>query len=101
MLLAAIDTPPMFKIMFTVVPIFIGLVFLFAIYSAIRNWRVMKSRGVNPLTAQAEIAARMATGKLVEGPSMEDKLKELDDLHARGLITDTELADGRKRVLGG
>ena len=101
MLLAATDLPPMFKIMFTVVPIFIGVVFLFAIYSAVRNWRVMKARGVNPLTAQAEIAARMATGKLVEGPSIEDKLRELDDLHSRGLISDAEHADGRKRALGG
>ena len=90
----------MFKIMFTVVPIFIGLVFLFVVYSGARNWRAMKAKGVDPITAHAEITARMAQGRLLEGPSIEQKLAELDDLHARGVISAEEHAEGRKRALG-
>ena len=90
-----------FSIYFTTISVFIALVFLFVIYAGVKNWRAMKAKGINPITAQAEITARMATGKLFEGPSIEDKLREIDDLHSRGLISDDEHREGRKRVLGG
>jgi hypothetical protein len=100
-MMSAAENPAMFKVFFTVIPVFIGVVFVFVVYSLVRNWRVMKARGVDPITAQAEIAARMAKGKIVEGPSIEERLAELDDLRSRGIISDTEHADGRRRILGG
>ena len=90
-----------FSVFFTVICVFIGLVFVFVVYAGVKNWNAMRAKGINPITAQAEITARMATGKIVEGPSVEQKLKEIDDLHARGLISDEEHQEGRKRALGG
>lgn len=90
-----------FSVFFTGVSVFIGLVFVFVIYAGVRNWRAMRAKGIDPITAQAEITARMATGRLIEGPSIEQKLGELDDLHARGVISDEEHRAGRARVLGG
>ena len=89
-----------FSVFFTAICIFIGLVFVFVIYAGAKNWRAMRAKGINPITAQAEITARMATGKIIEGPSLEEKLREIDDLHARGLISDDEHREGRKRALG-
>jgi uncharacterized membrane protein len=86
---------------FFVILAFIVSVFVFVVYAGARNWKAMKDRGVNPITAQAEIAARLAKGRLIEGPSMEERLNELDDLRARGLITDDEHSQGRARILGG
>ena len=90
-----------FSVFFTAIIVFIGLVFVFVLYAGAKNWRAMRAKGIDPITAQAEITARMATGKLIEGPSIEDKLRELDDLHSRGLISDDEHRTGRSRVLGG
>lgn len=90
-----------FSVFFTVICVFIGLVFVFVIYAGVKNWKAMRAKGINPITAQAEITARLATGKIMEGPSIEDKLREIDDLHARGVISDAEHQEGRKRVLGG
>ena len=89
-----------FNVFFAVVVSFIGVVFLFMVYAGVRNWRVMKAKGVDPITAQAEITARMATGRIVEGPSVEQRLRELDDLHSRGVISDDEHREGRRKILG-
>ena len=93
--------PAGFSVMFIGVSVFIGLILVLVVISLVNNFRVMKARGVNPLTAHGEIAARMAKGTLLEGKSMEQKLAELDDLRSRGVITDAEHAEGRKRALGG
>lgn len=93
--------PAGFSVMFVGVSIFIGLVFLLVVVSLVKNFRVMKSRGVDPLSAHGEIAARMAKGTLFEGKSIEQKLSELDDLRSRGVISDVEHAEGRRRALGG
>lgn len=93
--------PAGFSVMFIGVSVFIGLILVLVVVSLFKNFRVMKARGVNPLTAHGEIAARMAKGTLLEGKSMEQKLAELDDLRNRGVITDAEHAEGRKRALGG
>ncbi|MFZ9867537.1 MAG: SHOCT domain-containing protein [Ilumatobacteraceae bacterium] len=93
--------PAGFSVMFIGVGIFIGLVLILVIVSLVKNFRVMKARGVDPLTAHGEIAARMAKGTLFEGKSIEQKLSELDDLRKRGVITDVEHADSRRRILGG
>ena len=93
--------PAGFSIMFIGVSVFIGVIMVIVAISLVKNFKVMKARGVNPLTAHGEIAARMATGTLLEGKSVEQKLAELDDLRKRGVISDAEHAEGRKRALGG
>ncbi|MGA0312717.1 MAG: SHOCT domain-containing protein [Ilumatobacteraceae bacterium] len=37
----------------------------------------------------------------MEGTSTEDRLRELDDLLARGVITPEEHSEARRRALGG
>ena len=67
-----------------------------------RNLKVMRDAGIDdPMTAGGQIAARLAQGRLLEGTSTEDRLRELDDLLARGVISADEHADARRRALGG
>ena len=93
--------PTGFSVMFYGVSAFIAVVLVIVVISLVKNLRVMKSRGVDPLTAHGEIAARLVKGTLLEGKSVEEKLAELDDLRNRGVISDVEHAEGRKRALGG
>ena len=93
--------PTGFNMMFYGVSAFIAVIMVIVVISLVKNFKVMKARGVNPLTAHGEIAARMAKGTLLEGKSIEQKLAELDDLRKRGVISDAEHAEGRKRALGG
>jgi hypothetical protein len=93
--------PAGFSVMFIGVSIFIGLILILVAVSLVKNFRVMKARGVDPFTAHGEIAARMASGTLLEGKSIEQRLAELDDLRRRGVISETEHAEGRKAALGG
>jgi hypothetical protein len=51
---------------------------------------------------QTELAARaMDSELLAPRPSLEARLAELDDLHARGVITADEHAKARAEVLAG
>ncbi len=85
------------------VPIVLFLVFLVGLTRhARRNLKVMRDAGVDdPMTAGGQIAARVAQGRLLEGASTEDRIRELDDLLARGVISADEHANARRRALGG
>lgn len=97
-----IDIPVWVPVLMAV-PIVLFLVFLVGLTRHTRrNLKVMREAGVDdPMTAGGQIAARMAQGRLFEGASTEDRLRELDDLLARGVISADEHADARRRALGG
>ncbi len=92
--------PTGLSVMFYGITAFIAVVLVIVVISLVKNFRVMKARGVDPLTAHGEIAARLAKGTLLEGKSVEEKLIELDDLRNRGVISDVEHTEARKKVLG-
>ncbi|MCU1602513.1 MAG: hypothetical protein JWO22_3222 [Frankiales bacterium] len=92
------DGPPaIFDAMFVVVPIFIACVIVLGIYTTIRNRNALKQAGYDPITAQVQMADRLIRSQ--EHPSLESRLKELDDLHARGVISAEEHAKARADAL--
>ncbi|MGB1722662.1 MAG: SHOCT domain-containing protein [Ilumatobacteraceae bacterium] len=97
-----IDIPVWVPVLMAV-PIVLFLVFLVGLTRhARRNLKVMRDAGVDdPMTAGGQIAARVAQGRLLEGASTEDRIRELDDLLARGVISADEHANARRRALGG
>ena len=89
------------------VPVTMFVVFLvFFVWHTRRNVRVMRDAGVDPYSAGGQIAARLASGTILgdggpaSGGDLETRLRELDDLHARGVITAEEHTAARSRLLG-
>jgi hypothetical protein len=68
---------------------------------------VLRRGGLNPLIAQEQLQARvnqaLTTGPPAAGgapgTSKEDRLSEVMDLHARGIISDDELAAARAAII--
>ena len=86
MLRAMDDGPPAFvEALYVVFPVLFVLVLGFIVYTSVRNARALKKAGYDPLTAQVQMADRLSKG--FEGTSLEARLAELDDLHARGVIS--------------
>ena len=102
MSLGDIDIPIWVPILMAV-PIVLFLVFVVGLTRHTRrNLQVIRQAGLDdPMTAGGQIAARLAQGRIVEGSSTEDRLRELDDLLARGVITPEEHSEARRRALGG
>ena len=98
------DGPPtFFLVAFAVVGLLVLCGFVLALVTALRNRRVLKDAGLDPLTAQAQLAVRFAqSGMLapsVPTQTLEQRLSELSDLHTRGVISDEELAAARAKAL--
>jgi hypothetical protein len=87
----------LFFVLFVVM--FIGVVF-FIVMSAARSKKALEDGGLDPLAAEAQLAARAAHSQLLAPTrSIEDRLRELDDLHSRGVISDDEHAAARAKTL--
>ncbi len=78
---------------------FVGVVF-FMVTAAARSKRALEAGGLDPLAAQAQLAARAANSDLLAPRRpLEERLRELDDLHSRGVISEDEHATARARAL--
>ena len=78
---------------------FVGIV-LFMALAAARSKRALEAGGLDPLAAEAQLAARAANSQLLAPRrSLEDRLTELDDLRTRGVISVVEHAPARARAL--
>ncbi|HCJ49344.1 MAG TPA: hypothetical protein DHW40_08455 [Microbacterium sp.] len=100
---------------FSVVFVLIALVVIggviFSTVVGMRKYRVLKDAGVDPLTVDAAIAAKVlrsdvlaptaTPAALAPEKTLEVRLAELDDLHARGVISDDEHRDARSAALRG
>lgn len=83
---------------------------IFIIVVAARNWKAAKDAGYDPLAMQTQATAQVMRSELLRPAgtpvsqaapaSIEQRLAELDDLHARGVITDAEHAAARASALG-
>ncbi|MDR2997311.1 MAG: SHOCT domain-containing protein [Microbacterium sp.] len=90
--------------------LFVGLI-VFLVIVIRRNWKTAKDAGYDPLTMETQMAARVMNSELlrpaavpVAAPApltLEQRLTELDDLHARGVISDTEHISARAKALEG
>jgi hypothetical protein len=79
--------------------LFIGVVFVITM-SVARSRKALEGAGLDPLAADAQLAARAADSRLLApARTIEDRLRELDDLHSRGVISDDEHATARAKAL--
>jgi hypothetical protein len=79
--------------------IFVGVLVLGAIL-LIANWKKASDAGVNPLTMETEAMTTLIKSKaLAPEKSLEERLAELDALHAKGTISAAELAAARAEAL--
>ncbi|WP_022902855.1 SHOCT domain-containing protein [Curtobacterium sp. B8] len=94
--------PGAFGVVFGLVAVVIGLGFVAMIVTvAVRSARMAK-RGQNPFTLQEDLAHQAMQSKtLAPDKSLEQRLAELDDLHARGVISDEEHRLARAEALRG
>lgn len=103
-----------FPIVFAIAAAVVLIGFIVVIVSIIRRNARLRSLGHDPMTVDADIAHRMATGTLTtpDAPadaaaadaapasaSVEERLAEVDELHRRGAIDDAERAATRARIL--
>ena len=94
--------PTWFEVAFGVVALLILVGFVLTIALAVRNVRAVRRAGRDPWTLQAEIATQLASSSaLAPSRSLEERLAELDDLLARGVISASENAAARAAVLAG
>ncbi|QHC70205.1 SHOCT domain-containing protein [Rathayibacter sp. VKM Ac-2801] len=96
-----IGAPGWIAAAFTIVPIVIALVLALIAVLIVVNVRRAKRLGVNPLTVQTDVAARIARDGLGGGRPLADRLAELDALRAAGTISEAEHASARRAALGG
>ena len=97
-----IDIPVWVPFLLGVPFVLFGIVMFGIVRHTRRNLKVMREAGIDdPMTAGGQIAARLATEGFGGGKSTEQRLAELDDLRARGVIDDDEYRTARARVLGG
>ncbi|MBO0833767.1 MAG: SHOCT domain-containing protein [Actinobacteria bacterium] len=74
---------------------------------SISIWRVsvLRSGGLNPFVAREQLEAKLnqslSTPHVGAEQPIEQRLAELQDLHARGVITDDELNAGRAKIIAG
>lgn len=78
-----------------------------SIIVGMRKWRVLRDAGIDPLTVDARLAATVINsnalrpGEVASANVIESRLAELDDLHARGVISAEERAAARASILSG
>jgi len=64
------------------------------------NWKKAADAGVNPLTMETEAMTTLIKSKaFASEKSIEERLAELDALHAKGTISAAELSAARAEVL--
>ncbi|MDT3331016.1 SHOCT domain-containing protein [Microbacterium aquilitoris] len=82
---------------------------VFSVVVAARKRRILRDAGIDPFTVDAAIAAKVLRSDLLApstpaaqvAPSIEKRLAELDDLRARGVISEDEHREARAAVLKG
>ena len=88
--------------LFVVVGIIVTVVFVLVVVGVVLNVRKAKSLGLDPLTANVDLAAKAMDSDLLRGSrSKAERLAEVDALLAAGTITATEHAEARAAILRG
>lgn len=91
-----------FTALFTVASVVVGLGFVSVIVTVIVRSTRMAKRGQNPFTLQEDLAYQATRSQaLAPSKTLEQRLAELDDLRARGVISDEEHRVARAEALRG
>ena len=86
--------------MFAIFGLFFAAVLVLIVFSIVKNAQKAKAMGHDPFTLQTELAARAVDSRLLAPEhTIENRLRELDDLHARGVITPDEYAKARAEAI--
>jgi hypothetical protein len=89
-----------FDVVFGIVATIVVLGAVAAIVLGALNMAKIRSADHNPATVEADLAIRVLDSELLAPPkSKEERLRELDDLRARGVITAEEHGSARAAVL--
>ncbi len=87
--------------------LFVGIA-IFGVIIGVRKYRILKDAGTDQFTVDAAIAAKVLRSDVLAPSSptgdqrpIEAGLAELDDLHARGVISADEHSEARAAVLRG
>jgi len=89
-----------FSVVFVIVAAFIAIVFVFVVVTVIRNLGRAKRQGIDPFTAQTDIAAKLLKSDLLRGEKGKpERLAEVDALLAAGTITADEHRAARAAIL--
>ena len=86
-----------FIVAFGSIAVLVILGVVFVIYGMVRSARAARSAGIDPFTSEAQLLAQARSGR---STPIEQRLRELDDLHRRGIISDDEHSAARSRALG-
>ena len=87
-------------IMGVFVLLFVGVVVVIVV-AVTRNARAARQAGLDPLTAQTQLAGRLyASEALAPARPPEQRLAELEGLRSRGLVTPEEYQQARQRIIG-
>jgi hypothetical protein len=90
-----------FSTVFGIVAAIVVLGGISAVVVAILNAKKAVDLGHNPLTMQTELQAKVLDSQaLAPERTVEERLAELDRLHASGAVDDAEYASTRSRILG-
>lgn len=91
-----------FDAMFVIIPVIIVIGIVATVGLVIYRSVHVARAGRNPLTLDTDIAlAALDSPLLAPATSLEKRLREVDDLHARGVISDAEHASARAAILAG
>jgi hypothetical protein len=110
---ASMPDPSSFDLVATfikIVFVVFGLLFVLAIVRGViyapRRRKILRDAGLNPMTASAQLEAKLASSALLAPAAaaqktVEERLADLESLHGRGLISSEELHAARAKVLAG
>jgi cytochrome c-type biogenesis protein CcmH/NrfG len=91
-----------FGALFAVGAVIVVLGIIAVVVLAVYRGTRMAKRGQNPLTLQEDLAFQAGkSATLAPVQTLERRLAELDDLHARGVISDEEHRSARAEALRG
>ena len=91
-----------FGVIFAIASIVITAGFITVIVIIVRNFARAKAAGHDPLTLETDLAMRALDSEiLAPAKSIEQRLAEIDDLAARGIISPDERQAARAEVLAG
>ncbi|MET4581390.1 uncharacterized protein HemY [Conyzicola nivalis] len=90
----------LFPVVFIAIALVAVAVFVVAIVSVVRNSRRVRQHGLDPMTLQADLAAKVMRSDLLSGgQSKAQRLAELDAMLTEGVITPAEHAAARAAIL--
>jgi uncharacterized membrane protein YccC len=89
-----------FGVIFVIVGLAVAAGFAFTIYLIVRNASKVTKSGHDPLTLRSDLAVKaLDSSLLAEKTSIEDRLREIDDLLSRKVISEPEHAAARTAIL--